>query len=171
MTNVLSPEEGSVSAHSRFDLESSGITNWVWWVFEWNLWLDIDSPSLVGTVVALVPDEVGVVSISSTLNVEADSLGSNSSQSVVLDGSSGSGPVKSLPELVGVWSSNSLDVVSSSLTLLDGDGVSSVDNRSDGLSSEVEGPPLSSVGVDIVSDSESVLSSSDVLVGPDDWSS
>jgi len=54
-SNVLSPEQGSVSAHSRFDLESFSISNWVWWVSEWDLWLGIDEPSLVDTVVASVP--------------------------------------------------------------------------------------------------------------------
>ena len=168
---MLSPEESSVTRHSRFDLESSVVTDWVWWVSEWNLWLGVHSPGLVHAVVAFVPDEVGVVVVSCSLDVEAVSVGSDSSKSVVLDGSLGTGPVKSLPELIGVWSSNSLDSVSSSLTSLNRDGVSSVNNRSNGLSSEVEGPPLSSVGVDVVSDSDSVLSSSHVLVGPDDWSS
>ena len=87
-SNVLSPEEGSVAAHSRFDLESSSVTNWVWWVSEWDLWLSVDEPGLVGTVMALPPDEVVVVMISSTSDIKAVSVSSNSSSSVVLDVSS-----------------------------------------------------------------------------------
>ena len=118
-SDVLSPEEGSVAAHSRFDLESLVVTKWVWWVLEWDSWLDIDRPGLVVTIVALVPDDVGVVGVSSTLDIKAVSDTSNSSETVVLDGSSVSSPVESLPEFVGVWSDNSLNVGFSSMTLLD----------------------------------------------------
>jgi len=84
-SNVFSPEQGSVSAHSRFDLESLTITDWVWWLFEWDSWLGIDGPSLVDTVVALHPKDVVVVGISASIYTQAVSSLSSSSVSVVLD--------------------------------------------------------------------------------------
>lgn len=118
-SNVLSPEEGSVAAHSRFDLESLSVTNWVWWVLEWMLWLLVDEPGLVGTVVALVPDEIVVVSILGTSDIKAASGSSGQTESIVLDVSSVSSfPVDSLPELVSVDSSDSIGILDSSLVSL-----------------------------------------------------
>lgn len=46
-TNVLSDEQGSVGAHSRFDLELETVSEWVSWEMDSG---SVEHPSLVGTV-------------------------------------------------------------------------------------------------------------------------
>ena len=67
-TNVLVPEEGSLGVHSSLDLELDTISQWVSSEVEWS---SVNEPGLVGAVVAFPPDDLVVVSVSSTLDVEA----------------------------------------------------------------------------------------------------
>lgn len=141
-------------------MESSSVTNWVWWVSEWNLWLGVNVPSLRDTVVTLDPTGIDVMGISSAKEVEAVSVSSDSSRSVVLDGLVVSEPSNSLPPLVLVDLGDGIGVLRSSGVPLGGENKSSVVHRSDGLGSPVEGPPLLSVVSVVVLDSEVVLSTS-----------
>lgn len=141
-------------------MESSSVTNWVWWVSEWNLWLGVNVPSLRDTVVTLDPTGIDVMGISSAKEVEAVSVSSDSSSSVVLDGLVVSEPSDSLPPLVLVDLGDGIGVLSTSGVPLGGENKSSVEHRSDGLGSPVEGPPLLSVVSVVVLDSEVVLSTS-----------
>lgn len=141
-------------------MESSSVTNWVWWVSEWNLWLGVNVPSLRDTVVTLDPTGIDVMGISSAKEVEAVSVSSDSSRSVVLDGLVVSEPSDSLPPLVLVDLGDGIGVLSTSGVPLGGENKSSVVHRSDGLGSPVEGPPLLSVVSVVVLDSEVVLSTS-----------
>jgi len=50
-SDVLSPEQGSVTSHSVLDLESDSVTKWIRWEL-WSSWLDVVRPGLVETVVA-----------------------------------------------------------------------------------------------------------------------
>jgi hypothetical protein len=116
--------------------------------------LEIINPTLVGVVVALVPLNVSVVSVTSSVNIEA----SNTDISDV--SSASTEPSDHLSGVVGfVWSDNSWDGVLHpvGVTLSDGDNHSSVGSNSDGLGSPVEHPPLLVVIRIVVSDSESVL--------------
>lgn len=91
-TLVISPVEGSVTSHSRFDLELDVVTEWVWWELD-GLWhLSVNNPSLVSSVMAVPEDNVSVVTVSSSVNIKALA-------SVVLDVSLvASNPVNSLVE-------------------------------------------------------------------------
>ena len=50
-SDVLSPEQGSVTSHSVLDLESDSVTKWIRWEL-WSSCLDVVGPGLVKTVVA-----------------------------------------------------------------------------------------------------------------------
>lgn len=67
-TNMLMPEEGSSVGHSRSNLELSSVSEWVSWVV---VALSVNNPSLVDTVVALVPDDVSMVRVRLSVNIEA----------------------------------------------------------------------------------------------------
>jgi len=112
------------------------------------------------TVVTLDPTGIDVMGISSAKEVEAVSVSSDSSSSVVLDGLVVSEPSDSLPPLVLVDLGDGIGVLSTSGVPLGGENKSSVEHRSDGLGSPVEGPPLLSVVSVVVLDSEVVLSTS-----------
>jgi len=161
--NVLVPEESSVSAHSGLDLELDTAGHWLFWVC---VGLEVNHPSLVGAVVALVPDGVSVLRVRVSVNIEA-------SLSHVSNVSSGSvEPSDLLKAFSSVVSGNSgvsvvRPVVSSEL---DGDGEVSVGSRSNGPSSPVEHPPLLVAVWVVVLDSKSVLGRSNVLV-PEEGSS
>jgi len=151
------PEEGSSVSHSGSDLELSTISEWVSWVV---VSLSVNHPSLVGTVVALVPDNVSVVRVRFSVNIEA-------SLSHVSDVSSGSVvPSDLLEGFSFVVSDDSgvsviVPVVSS---VLDRDNSVSIGSRSDRSSSVVEDPPLLDVVWVVVLDSKSVLAVTNVLV-------
>jgi len=66
-TNVLMPEEGSVSRQSSSDLELSAIWKWLSSPDDSNL---IDVPGLVNTIMAVPEDNMSVVSVRSTVNVK-----------------------------------------------------------------------------------------------------
>lgn len=50
-SDVLFPEQGSVTRHSVLDLESDSVTKWIRWE-SWSSSLDVVGPGLVETVVA-----------------------------------------------------------------------------------------------------------------------
>jgi len=49
-------------------LELDSITKWVWWVSVSN---SVNVPALVGTVMALPPDDVSVMGVVVSVNIEA----------------------------------------------------------------------------------------------------
>lgn len=57
---LLVEEEGSVSWHSRLDLELNSVGKWVLWIFVGD---SVNVPSLIGTVMASPPDDVSLVSV------------------------------------------------------------------------------------------------------------
>jgi len=67
-TNVLGEVQGSLASHSGLDLELESISERVVWEVSG---LGVDDPSLVQSVVAVVPDGVGFVHVSSSGDVEA----------------------------------------------------------------------------------------------------
>lgn len=147
-TNVVSSLDSSVSSHLGEDLELDSVGEWLLWILESLL---VNLPALVLTIVAIVPDNMSVVGVGSTVDIEA--LASHVSEGL----SVGVHPLGSLVDISLPWSD---DGISSSLVLLvdsDGDGVGSLGVRSDGLGSGVENEPLLGVLWVGVSDSESVV--------------
>lgn len=67
--NVLVPEEVLASSHGRSDVELDSILKWL--SVAWLSSNGVDSPSLVGTIVAVPPDNMSVVSIDTTVNIKA----------------------------------------------------------------------------------------------------
>ena len=154
-SNVLSPVEGSVVAHLGSDLELSAI--WKWLSSPVDVLL-VDVPALVVAVVAVPEDNMSVVTVVSTMNIEALAT-------VVSDVSSVSRvPLDSLSVVSSPWSHGGGNSDSEASSLLVGNHEASLVEGSDGLSSSVEGEPLLVLGWVVVSDSESELVSSDVLV-------
>jgi len=123
--------------------------------------LEVNPPSLVGTIVALVPVDVSVLRVRVSVNIEA-------SLADISDVSSGS--IEPSHHLVWVGSSvvsnNSGVVVGHhvSLTVLNGDDESLVGSRSNGLGSPVEAPPLFVAVRIVILDSQSVLLSTNVFM-------
>ena len=132
-------------------MELDSTVQWLFWVVDS---LEIVNPTLVGTIVAFPPDDVSVVGIVSTVNIEASSSDISDVSSVSTE------PSGHLKWIVGlVWSDNSsvsvmVPVVAS---LLNSDDHLSVGSNSDGLGSPVENKPLLVIIRIVVSDSESVL--------------
>jgi len=161
-TNVLRPEEGSVSWHQRFDLESSTIWKWLSWIDHSS---SVKYPTLVGTVMAVPEDDVSVVMVVTTMDIQALS-------SVVSDVSESSSiESRVLVDLSNPWSDDGSNSDSVALSLLVRDGKLSSSSRSDSSSSLVEDEPLLSFTWHVVSDSESVLVSTNVLVPEEGLSS
>jgi len=160
-SNVLSVDEGSLGFHLGSDLESHLVTKWLFWVGESSL---VNVPSLVETVVAVPEDNVSVVVVVSTVNVQTFST-------VVSNVSSGSTvPGESLVDLGSPWSDSSSNSDLVTLSLLVGNGVVSSGEGSDSSGSGIEDEPLLVVPWGVVSDSKSVLVSTNVL-GPEEGSS
>lgn len=67
-TNGFTVVKGSVSCHSRLDLEFESVLQWEWWELDG---LSIDPPGLIEAVVATPPDGVPLVNISSSMDIEA----------------------------------------------------------------------------------------------------
>lgn len=67
-TDVLVPEEGSVSWHSGFNLELNTVGEWVSWVSVSN---SINVPGLVETIMAIPEDNVSMVMVVSTMYIKA----------------------------------------------------------------------------------------------------
>jgi len=154
-TNVLVPEQSLSSSHLGSELESDTVTEWLFWVLDASL---INEPGLVLTVMAVPEDNMSVVSVRSTMNVKTFlSVVSDVSVSTVV-------PSDSLEVLVGVLSDSGSDSNSELVTSLVGDDVASSSPSSDSLGSRIEGPPLLVVLWVVISDSESVLVSSNMLV-------
>lgn len=82
VSDVLSEVQGSlVGEHSRSDLELNSRSKWLNWVVNSLL---VEVPSLVGSIVAVVPNGPSLVMVISTVDIEA----SSSNISDVLDASS-----------------------------------------------------------------------------------
>ena len=161
VTDVLVPEESSSGSHLRSQLEFNVITK-DWSVV--NSTLLVNLPSLVESIVAVVVDNVSVMRVRFSVNIEALT-------SVVADVSSRSvEPSDLLVDSSGVWLDVGSNVDSPVLSSLVRDSVTSFGPGSDGLGSSVKGPPLSVVGWIVVLDSESELVSTNVLV-PEESSS
>jgi len=136
-------------------LESDSISKWLSWIGDALL---INVPRLAETVVAVPEGNVSVVDVSSAINIEALSA-------VVLDVSvSSSNPSDPLVVLVSVLSDGSSDTNSESISSLVSDDIVSSGPGSDSLGSIIEGPPLSLLVWVVVSDSKSVLVSTNMLV-------
>lgn len=132
-SNVVLPEECSVSSHSRLDLEFDSISKWVWWVLHL-VNLLVNRPSLVGSVVAAPPVDVSSLRVRISMNIKAIFA-------VVLDVSLVStDPVHSLVVGVDVLSDDSSSSSSEVVALLAGKNASSIGGLSEGLGSPVEGP-------------------------------
>ena len=67
-SDVLSPEEGSVSSHSVLDLESDSIVEWVSWEVNSS---SVDPPGLVETIVTVPVDDMSVVGVAVAMNIKA----------------------------------------------------------------------------------------------------
>lgn len=67
-TNVLSRVKSSVLIHSGSDLELDSGSQWLLWILNGFL---VNPPSLVGTVMALVPDQVSVMVVMTTMDIKA----------------------------------------------------------------------------------------------------
>lgn len=147
----------SLGLHSGSDLEFDTIFEWISWVRDS---LGINLPCLPGSVLTSVPTQVSVVRVVSSNNVEA----SNTDISDVL--SSSIEPSDSLDVFSGVSSNNSSVRVSVPVVVvpLDGNGHLSVSLSSDRSGSPVEHPPLFDVFWIVVSDSKSIVVSSDVFM-------
>ena len=96
----------------------------------------VKPPSLVSTIVAVPEDDMSVVGVGSTVDIEALSSVVLEVSAVAIDPSD-SVLVKTL-----VWSGSSSNSDSEVLTKLVSNAVSSLRPGSDGLGSSVEGPPL-----------------------------
>jgi len=161
LTPVSSDGDGSVLSVSVSDHELNVVTQWLSWPFEGGL---VNVPSLVETVVAVPEDNVSVVVVVSTVNVQTFST-------VVSNVSSGSTvPGESLVDLGSPWSDSSSNSDPVTLSLLVGNGVVSSGEGSDSSGSGIEDEPLLVVPWGVVSDSKSVLVSTNVL-GPEEGSS
>lgn len=135
-TNVLVPEESSEVSHSRFNLESNSIGEWLSWVSESSL---VNDPSLIESVMAVPVDNMSVVNVSSSMYIKAHlSVESNVLQVLVQ-------PLDSLGNLSSVWSNDYHDSSSQTVSGSSRESVVSSSPGSDSLSSRVEGPPLSLV--------------------------
>lgn len=156
-TNVLvASVERSSSMHVQSNLELNARVQWESWVLDSSA---VSPPGLVLTVMAFVPDQVSIVSVGATVDIEA-------SVADISDVSHRSSEPSDLLEwLVSEWSRNGSIVPVSPVvsTLLDGHSKSSVTLWSDSSGSPVKDPPLLNVSWVVVLDSESVLMASDVL--------
>ena len=123
---MLTDSNSSVLSLSASDHEFDSITKWLSWPLEGGL---VNVPGLVETVVAVPEDDVSVMSIVSTMNIEAFT-------SIVSDVSSGSVvPCDSLVDLSSPLSDGSCNTDSVSLTLLVGNDEVSSGPSSDSSSS------------------------------------
>jgi hypothetical protein len=68
-TDVLVPEEVSATRHVGSDVEPDAVTQWL--SVGWLSRNGSDSPSLVGTIVAVPPDDMSVVGVDSTVDIQA----------------------------------------------------------------------------------------------------
>jgi len=154
-SNVLVVREGSSTRHSGSQLESSSIWKWLSSPVDVGL---IDEPGLVKSVVAVIEDNMSVVGVRVSVNVQA-------LLTKVSDVSSGSGvPLDLHGVITSPWSDGGGNTNSESITLLVGNGVASSVPGSDRVGSSIEGPPLVPVSWVVVSDSKSELAGSDVLM-------
>lgn len=128
-TDVFSPEEGSVGLHLGFDLELNSVSKWISWVSPSEL---IDLPSLVGSVMAVVEDNVTSVGVRTTVDIKALSSDHLNCSSRFVD------PSHSLVNFVFELSADSSNVNPVFLSSLVGECKASSVERSDSFGSGVE---------------------------------
>jgi len=132
-SNVLVPEESSVSSASRLDLEDDSVLQRVSWVLDA---LGVKTPALVGLVVAVLEGHFSqvlvavVVDSKAPLGVVPEVLAVSCVPSELLESLCDVGPDSCL----------SVDVVL--VAFLVGDAVRSLQISSDSLSSVIEDEPL-----------------------------
>lgn len=147
-TDVCADSEGSLLWHSGSDLELNSVSVWLSWVSDS---MSVEEPSLVGSVVTVPEDNMSVVGVTLTVDIEA-LLGvvSDVSELTTIVGNL-------LVDLSSVWSDDSRlsNVVSSSESV--GNCVRSLLSGSDSSGSLVEDKPLLSFSWHVVSDSQLVL--------------
>jgi hypothetical protein len=151
-TDVLVPEEVLTAGHLRSDVELNTVSQWL--SVGWLSRDGDDLPSLVGSVVAVPPDDMSVVHVSSTMDIKA-------LLTVVPDVLSGS--TVELDLLGGLTSEGSdSGVLSDSVTISHSvrKNPVSVVWGSNGVGSRIEGPVGGSNVSTEVSDSEQSLSAS-----------
>lgn len=153
-TDVFVPEKSSIRGHSCFDLELDTIPQWISWNVVWFL---IKVPSLVSTIMASPVDNPSVIVVVATVNIKAVS-------GWISEVSYATWVVGDLLVVFSVWSNNQILTNAELLSVSWGNGIASLGPGSDGLSSSVEGPPLSAISWEMISDSESVLIVTNVLV-------
>lgn len=149
------PEESSEIGHSRFDLESDAISQWLSWVGVTGL---INIPGLVKTIMARPVDDMSVVGVGITVNIEAHLAGAKSNILSV-----GISPQDLLSVLSLVLSYNNHDTTGQSASISSRESVASSGPGSNGLGSPVKGPPLFVVHWVVVLDSHSVLVSTNMF--------
>jgi len=135
-------------------LESLSISVWLSWISHT---LSVNIPGLMVTIVAVPEDNMSVVNVSSSVNIEALlSVVSDVSISSTIEGNS-------LVDLTSPWSDSSrmTDLVSSTHSV--GNNVGSSLGRSDGSSSSVEEEPLLDVSWEGSSNSELILVGANML--------
>ena len=153
---MLMVENSSVLWESRLDLEFDTVSQWV----TWEVWLLlVDVPLLVSSVVAVVEDNVHVVSVLRSVDIKASSrdISDVSVSSWVESELLGSKTGESLGSGGNVSSESSVELMTKS--------VGSLVELSDGSGSVVHSPPLSLIPWGVVLDSGSVLVGSNVLSG------
>lgn len=156
-SNIFGNEDRVESVHSGSDLELDLILKWVSWVVETLL---VINPTLVWTIVACPPDNVTLVGIASSVNIEASLSKISDVSSLTIE------PSDSHQVVIGLEGSDdsvwtiSIPVI---LASLNGNSLVSVGLGSDSSSSPVESEPLLDVIWVEVLDSESILLSSNVF--------
>lgn len=158
---VVSLEGHSSSAvHSSLKLESNSIGKWISNLF---VSLLVNVEGLILSIVASVPDQVVVVMVSVSKDIEA----SNSEISDVSSSSTKESNLLSL--LVFEWSNNGIIELIAPVGTSDSEDQVSVSESSDSSSSPVEDEPLLDVEWVVVSDSKSVHSPSESF-SSENWS-
>jgi len=163
--NVLGPGERPVSRHLGSDLEVHSILQGEGWVLGVIL---VDQPALVVMDVAFVPDDMSVVLVCTSINIEAlftDVSDGLDLLDVVV-------PIHFLQDVaVLVVSDDCMEAVAVEVTsYLDRNDFVFVSVGTNGVGPVIKEPPLSVVVRVVVLDSESVLALTDVLV-PEECSS
>lgn len=154
MSDVLAPEEGSVALHSRLQLELDSVLERLSWVLDS---IGVELPALVSSFVACPEDGVSLVTVVSSMNIQAFLR----VVPKVLPASLEVGDF--LVVLTNPWSDACCNSDSVSISILIRDGVVSLGQSSDCLCSPVESEPLLGITWHMVLDSQSPLVSTDMF--------
>jgi hypothetical protein len=154
-TNMLVPEESSCAGHFRSDRESNVVTEWLFWIAHTLL---INEPGLVETVMAVPVDDVSIVFVLTTMDIKALLTVVSDVSSCTIE------PEESDVLVVLVRSDSSSNTNSVCLSSLVSKSVVSFSSSSNSLGSGIEDEPLLVVFRVVISDSKSVLMSTNMLV-------